>query len=284
MFNKLVLISNSREDIAFGNGVIAPPAAIADSWEGLADGVYAVRPDLKPANIVDEHEGNSLCIGVGLVNTAKSQRLMIEKYENANNAESTTIYTKAAQQLGSTYTYDFSWGGYGSDKNGITNYTNADGSNTYGYLPNSGGSYSGSPQLSDDPSTWISGALYDFAGKSNSEVIKNITTNGSHPSTTAPMSYLMNAFNAEDCPISVNQGFRDWFISSCGQLGLIWLNLTAINNALTAIGGTTFTAYIYWSSSEYSSNIGWYVSLSNGIVYYYNGKFNDYRLRLVRDL
>ena len=97
------------------------------------------------------------------------------------------------------------------------------------------------------------------------------------------MAYLLNAFNASDCPKSVNQGFTDWFVPSCGQLGLIWLNKNAIDNALTAIGGTAFAAVMYWSSIEASDMYGWFVHFNSGRV---GSVFKDgyNRLRLVRDL
>ena len=273
---RIITLSNigSNVTVTF-NGFY--PDAIADDWNSLADGVYAVRPDLKPANA---SEGNESCIGVGLVNNAKNQRLMIEKYENANNAKSTTLYTKAAQQLNGSYADYFSWGGYGTKQSGITYYIEVGGgsTNSSGYL------YLDGSKLNIDPSTWTSGVLSDFAGKSNSAVIKSITTNGTATSTdTAPMAYLMNAFNASDCPKSVNQGFTDWYIPSCGQLGLIWLNKTAIDKALTTIGGTTLTADRYWSSSEFNAYYGWYVYLTNGNVVK-NDKYYGSRLRLVRDL
>lgn len=97
------------------------------------------------------------------------------------------------------------------------------------------------------------------------------------------MAYLMNAFNDAGCSVSVNQGYTDWYIPSCGQLGLIWLNKTDINNALTAIGGTTLTASEYWSSSEYSSDHGWFMDLDIG----YEDKYSKYiynRVRLIRNL
>ena len=206
--------------------------------------------------------------------------------ENANNTESANVYKTAGQQLGGTFTYYFTRGGYGSTSGTFVSTNVGDGSsNHYGYLPKPDGSYKGSPKLNGSPSVWITttGALSDFAGKSNSEIITSILTNGSSSSNYAPMAYLMNAFNDASCSATVNQGYKDWYIPSCGQLGLIWLNKTALDNALTAIGGTAFSADYYWSSSEYSSSGGWYVYLYNGFVNY-NYKYNSCRVRLVRDL
>ena len=283
-YTRVITLTNITSNVTVTfNGVLTSPAAIADTWEGLPDGIYWVRFDLKPAAVDNEavlpQSFRDQIIGVALINTAKNQRLMIEKYENANNAESTTIYTNAAQRLGSSETDRFSWGGYGTDQSGVTTYTavGAGSSDRYGYL------YLDGSGLNINPSTWTTGALSDFSGKSNSNVIKNLTTNGSSSSTTAPMSYLLNAFNASTCPQSVNKGYTDWYIPSCGQLGLIWLNLTAINNALAIIGGTPFTEWKYQSSSENSSVLCWLVSLSNGLVNL-DSKSTFYRVRLVRDL
>lgn len=243
-----------------------------------SDGVYYIGADGDYTATA-----SSSCIGVALINTAKKQRLMIEKYENANNAESTTIYSIAAQKLGSTETDKFSWGEACIDQSGITNYENPVGS-LYGWLPKSDGSYHGSPELPGDPSAWTSGALSDFAGKDNSEIIKDITDNGTkYSSNISPMAYLMNTFNYV-CPQSVNQGFHDWYIPSCGQLGLIQINKDALDNALTAIGGTAFTMAHYWSSSEYNSCYGWYISVGYGEVLHHFIKNSAYRVRLVRDL
>ena len=95
------------------------------------------------------------------------------------------------------------------------------------------------------------------------------------------MCKVLQTFNAGT--YGNNQGFTDWYIPAEGQLALIYLNKTAINEALTAIGGTTFSADFYWSSSEYSSCDGWYVGFGNGRV---DGgdKYNDRRVRFVRDI
>ena len=162
-----------------------------------------MRSDLKPASVHNKpllnQQLRDQVIGVALIKSVKSQRIMIEKYENANNTENTTIYTNAAQALGGLYTYYFSWGGSGTDQSGIINNTSGTGELS---LDGTGWNI--------DTSTWTSGILSDFAGKSNSNVIKGITTNGYSSSTTiAPMAYLLNVFNASDCPQSVNQGYTD---------------------------------------------------------------------------
>ena len=251
---------------------VSSNVTVTFSGTTIPDGVYYISASGALTVIAD----NS-CIGVALINNAKSQKLMIEKYENTN--ASASVYSSAATILGSSTTDQFSWGGYGTDQGGITSNSQVGGgsgtSSGYLYLDGSG--------LNVDPSTWSFGALSDFAGKRNSEVIKNVSKNGSSSSTYAPMAYLIAAFNGSYCPESVNHGYTDWYIPSCGQLGLIWLNKTTLDNALNAIGGTPLTAAYYWSSSEYNAKYGWEVSLSHGLVTSYN-KSNCRRLRLVRDL
>ena len=236
---QLITLSNITSNVTVTfNGVVGPPAAIADDWSNLADGIYAVRPDLRPANIVKDYENNSVCIGIGLVNAASSQKLMIEKYEAANSS-----YATAAS--GKSSTERFYWGGYGTDQS-IANYD----------------------------------VLTDYNGKANSEVLKAVTTGGENYTSYATIGAVLNQFNSTS---SENQGYTDWYIPACGQLYLIYQNISNINSALSVIAGTQLTATRYWSSSEFSSVYAWGVELDNGDVQEYS-KSGPKRIRLVRDL
>ena len=73
------------------------------------------------------------------------------------------------------------------------------------------------------------------------------------------------------------------YIPSCGQLGLIWLNKIAIDNALTSIGVIALGTALLWSSSELNSYGGWSVGLNSGLVDW-SDKSTYCELRLVRDL
>ena len=100
---RVITLANIKANVTVTfNGVLALPAAIADDWSSLADGVYAVRPDLKPANAAD---GNEAYIGVAVINSATNQKLMIEKYEVANSSYATVA-------SGKNSTERFYWGGY----------------------------------------------------------------------------------------------------------------------------------------------------------------------------
>jgi len=236
---------------------------------GKANGVYAVTAT---GELIAYNDAavDATCLGVALI--TDNQRIMIEKMGEANTTSIKAAYdADGATNTGYTYFY---WGMYGSDNSGITNYTKADGTNSSGYL---GGTFT--PQISTDFTTWTSGALSDFNGKANTAAIQSASDTDSY-TTYANMGTYCTKFNAT---AAENQGFTDWYIPAYGQLALIYLNKTAINEALTAIGGTTFSGNDYWSSSEYNSDYGWYVNFVNGLVYYY-GKYSNYRVRFVRDI
>ena len=214
---------------------------------------------------------SSDCIGIVLV--ANGHKLMIEKNEDSNQS-----YKTAAS--GKSSTYAFYWGGYGTDQTGITNYDKVDGSNGYGYLKPESGSYNGTPNLSANVTAWTSGALSDWKGKANSEVLKRITTGGGSYTSYATAGHVLNTFLASPDA----KGYDDWYIPSCGELSLIYMHLISVNNALSAIGGQQFnTSSHYRSSSECSSSYGWIVDFGSGHVYY-SGKYDYYRVRFVRDI
>lgn len=249
------------------------------TWDNASNGVYAVAADGSPVTYASADE---TCIAVALV--VGEHKFWIEK----NDTKNTETYKAAYNEFGATntdYTYLY-WGGYGTDQADIPTYNQVGGNSsswTWGYLPKADGSYSStSNNLSSDITTWTSGALSDFNGKANSDVIKTITTNGTSSSKSyAPMGILLNKFN--DANNEENGGYTDWYIPACGQLSLMYLNMTAINNALTKIGGQTIESYYYWSSSECSSNYGWYVGFTNGYVYN-RSKGGNIRVRFVRDV
>jgi len=62
----------------------------------------------------------------------------------------------------------------------------------------------------------------------------------------------------------------DWFLPSLKELNTIYTNKSTINSAITSAGGTTISSSYNWSSTEYSSNLAWRLSMSDG-----NVNFND---------
>jgi hypothetical protein len=62
-----------------------------------------------------------------------------------------------------------------------------------------------------------------------------------------------------------NIGKGGWDLPTARELILVASNLTAINEALTAVGATLLYTQVYhWSSSEYHSNFAYFVMLSSG--------------------
>ena len=66
----------------------------------------------------------------------------------------------------------------------------------------------------------------------------------------------------------------DWYLPMPGELYQIYVNKTAINGKRTAIKGSGFNDYDYWSSREYSSYSEYLVYLNNGSIDI-DGKGND---------
>ena len=238
------------------------------SYNNVGDGVYAVNKNMR---LIPISEADNTCIGIALV--YDRHRIMIEKNEDSNQS-----YKDAS--AGYNRNYLFYWGGYGSDQTGITNYMYLDESNTSGYLKPEQGSYKGTPYISENVFSWTSGVLSDWDGKTNSEVLKEVTEGGGGYGGYVTIGRVLNAFLASPDA----KGFDDWYIPSCPQLSLIWMNLNSVNNALSAIGGQEFdNIQGYWSSSERSSVTGWYLSFSSGCVDY-RDKYESFRVRFIRDI
>ena len=69
-----------------------------------------------------------------------------------------------------------------------------------------------------------------------------------------------------------NKGNRDWYLPSTGELWLIYNHLEEIQNALETVGGQKFVTTWddendvpeYWSSTEDTATLAWYLTLSVG--------------------
>lgn len=71
------------------------------------------------------------------------------------------------------------------------------------------------------------------------------------------------------------------YIPSLGQLNLMAHYKDSINDALEYIGAEPLASSAwFWSSTEYSQNIAWFVNFSNGSTYG-NNKYSSYRVRAV---
>lgn len=238
------------------------------SYNNVGDGVYAVNKNLR---LIPVSEADNTCIAVALV--YDRHRIMIEKNEDSNQS-----YKDAS--AGYNRSYLFYWGGRGMDQPGITNYNKLYESDTSGYLKSELGSYLGTPNLPANITTWTSGALSDWDGKTNSEVLKEVTEGGEGYNGYVTIGRVLNVFLAS----SDAKGYDDWYIPSCGQLSLIYMYLISVNNALLAIGGQQFnTSNNYWSSSERSANYAWRLDFSSGLVVH-REKIVSFRVRFIRDI
>ena len=211
----------------------------------ISNGVYAVDASGK---LIDYTTADSTALGVALV--AGEHKFMIAKSDATNDGSNYNLY------------YDYDKGDLS-----LTNYSTADGTNRYGYLRT---------ELSTDFTTWTAGALSDFNGKTNTQVIAASSSNAKD------MCKVLETFNAGTNSQS-NEGHNDWYVPACGQLALMYLAKTDINAALAKIGGTAFESYYYWSSSEYAAKQSWRVDFNKGDVIY-NGKSGNHRVRFIRDI
>ena len=213
--------------------------------------VYAVN---KGGYLIDYNEGDASCTGVAVV--AGSHKFMIAK-NDATDGTNKSLY------------YDYDKGDLS-----LTNYIQSDGINEYGYLPKPDGSYEKTPKLSDDFTTWTAGALSDFNGKANTQVIAASSSN------SRDMCKVLETFNVG----SDNQGHSDWYVPACGQLALMYLARTDIEAALANIGSTALGSVNYWSSSEAGTSSAWLVNFKNGRVDWSGNKdYNSGRVRFIRD-
>ncbi|MCR5039534.1 MAG: hypothetical protein K6A94_09380 [Bacteroidales bacterium] len=111
-------------------------------------------------------------------------------------------------------------------------------------------------------------AIYDLDGYNNTLIVRQHSTD--HP-----------AFYAVDFA-------NGWYVPAIGQLNYLYGNLVEVNASLQVAGGTAFDNgdWRYWSSTEYSSLIAWYLYSSGELYSYYgNGSYSKYaswRVRGVR--
>ena len=118
-------------------------------------------------------------------------------------------------------------------------------------------------------------AIRDFNGKSNTAAIIAGYAALGKIMDIRDMCYVLETYN--------EGGYTDWYIPACGQLYEFYSNRTAINEALTAIGGNEFTSYGYWTSSEKDAEIAFDVSFKTGGVDN-SHKNMEFYVRFVRDI
>lgn len=123
------------------------------------------------------------------------------------------------------------------------------------------------------PTNRNAGATSINNGLDNTTKIINCLSNGTGTNCTAGTNINVNTYPAGLCSLYAAPGAYagSWFLpatnasatpANTGQLGCIYTNTVAINNGLTATGGTGLGNLAYWSSTE--------VSITNARYLFYN--------------
>ena len=217
------------------------------------DGVYAVTAN---EELIDYNKADESCIGVALI--AGEHKFMITKEDATNDGSNYKLYWRSDSIEGSLE----------------AKYDTVDGTNGYGYL---GGT--STPQLDKNFTNWKSGTLSDFNGKANTEFITTLSNN------EKDMCVVLNTFN-NGTNSQNNYEYNDWYVPACGQLALMYLNLSEINTALTKIGGIEITNDKYQSSTWYPYNYVCYINFNEGAINGGDcgGSLGERRVRFIRDL
>lgn len=135
--------------------------------------------------------------------------------------------------LQDAYSSYCSWGGYGTEVSGITTTT--------------------------DSST----AATDYDGEGNTAAIIN-ALNGTND------GYVDGAPAAEYCRAYTFPNGATGYMGAAGEWQAALDNKDAITSALSTCGGTAMSNY-YWTSTQYSSYVSWYM--------YWNDEFFDYDVK-----
>lgn len=98
-------------------------------------------------------------------------------------------------------------------------------------------------------------AQEDFNGKSNTEYLKEF-----------------------GCNVPLEDGE---YIPACGEMMIIAMNFTSVNEALAYVGGDTFLKDYYWTSSSLSAANAWALHLNSGYLHAHNKVSNSLCVRPV---
>lgn len=106
----------------------------------------------------------------------------------------------------------------------------------------------------------------DYAGQANTAAIISQDTSTSNKAADYCNSYTFKNGKSGYLP-----AFGEWYQA--------YYNKSAVNTAMSKIGGTAMnTSYYYWSSTQYSSNSAWKLNWDYGYVSY-STKNNSYYVR-----
>ena len=111
-------------------------------------------------------------------------------------------------------------------------------------------------EFNTDYSKDISGynnALSDFNGLSNTQVLVGLSSD--YVAANAAYNYSDGASNTQ------------WYLPSIGELGFMIARFKTINSTISMLSGVAVPSFVFWSSTEYSSNYAYFVYTDNGNVY-----------------
>ena len=157
------------------------------------------------------------------------------------------------------------------------------GTNGYAYLPsnNNNGQFTGATDCLDSNLHYIDGSPYlpnpylpDGSPNPNfrdtTQILANACADFNGASNTSVLVGLGTEYSAANaCHLYSTDGIStgNWYLPACGELAYIMPRFNEIQNALDTVGGGQLGAnYIYWSSSEYSSNRARLVGTRGGNV------------------
>jgi hypothetical protein len=147
--------------------------------------------------------------------------------------------------------------------------------------PVSSSDTSGSVQISGVTTTSDRiAALNDFAGRANTTAIINGSTSSNVTNTEDYAAGFCNRYSRTNVNGKGLTAGR-WWLPSMGEMAMIWANFDKINYALSKINGATqLRTDWYWSSTQRSATLAWFLYLNDGsVVNYY--KFGQLRVRPV---
>lgn len=99
-------------------------------------------------------------------------------------------------------------------------------------------------------------AITDFNGENNTAIIREAASGEDASNNAAHYCYNQT--------ISINgRGTVHGYLPAFGELQAAYNNKSAIDSAISLIGGTAMPTRYLWSSTEFNSNIAWYLRWDN---------------------
>ena len=115
-------------------------------------------------------------------------------------------------------------------------------------------------------------AYNDWTGKTSTAAQIAASTAGAITNTASYAPGFCNLYSRTNAN---GQGLTagKWWLPSMGELVMMFANFNKINYALSLIiGAELLVRDFYWSSSEYSSTVGWFLNFDNGYAHGYDSK------------